>query len=77
MHDIDGVRVPVASAEDIVVMKVLAGRAKDLDDVRAIAATNREALDQSYIRDLLGVLEQALGQSDLLPSFEEAVTAKK
>ncbi len=77
VHDIDGVRVPVASVEDIVVMKVLAGRAKDLEDVRVIAAANRDALDRSYIRDLLSVLEQALGQSDLLPAFEEAVTRKR
>ena len=77
VHDIDGVRVPVASVEDLVVMKVLAGRAKDLEDVRVIAATNRDALDQPYIRDLLGVLEQALGQSDLLLAFEEAVTRQR
>ena len=39
---IDGIRVPVASAEDMVVMKVLAARAKDVDDVVAIAASYGE-----------------------------------
>jgi hypothetical protein len=37
---IGGVRVPVASAEDVIVMKTIAGRAKDLEDVRGILAAN-------------------------------------
>lgn len=44
VRTIDGVRVPVASPEDIIVM-VLAGRAKDVDDVVAIAASHGDALD--------------------------------
>lgn len=31
--DIDGVSVPVASPEDVIVMKVMAGRPKDQEDV--------------------------------------------
>jgi hypothetical protein len=76
-HDIDGVHVPVASAEDIVVMKVLAGRLKDLEDIRAIAAAHGKSLDLGYIRSLLVTLEEALGQSDLRPVFEQAVTGKR
>lgn len=73
VRTIDGVHVPVASAEDIVVMKVLAGRAKDIDDVVAIAAAYAESLDVQYVRGTLGELEQALSQSDLVPTFEEAL----
>jgi len=72
--DVEGVQVPVASAEDIVVMKVLAGRAKDVDDVMAIAAAQERSLDLDYVRATLGTLERAIGQSDLLPAFEAAVT---
>ena len=35
---IDGVEVPVAHATDLVVMKALAGRGKDLDDLRSLLA---------------------------------------
>lgn len=56
---VDGVEVPVASATDLVVMKVLAGRGKDLDDVRALLASSLVDLDEA--RDLLGPLEAALG----------------
>jgi predicted nucleotidyltransferase len=67
----DGVEVPVAQATDLVVMKVLAGRGKDLDDVRALLAGGD--VDLAEVRDLLHQLQEALGQSDLLPRLEEAV----
>ena len=73
VRDIDGVRVPVASAEDLVVMKVLAGRPKDDEDIVAIAAAHGDALDESAVRSTLVALEAALAQSDLLPAFEAAL----
>ncbi len=36
---VEGVRVPVATAEDVVVMKLLAARPKDLEDIAAILAS--------------------------------------
>lgn len=60
--------VPVISPEDLVVTKILAGRPKDLEDVRGILRC-QERLDEARIRDLLSLLEEALGQSDLLPAF--------
>ena len=68
---IDGVAVPVAHATDLAVMKVLAGRGKDLDDLRSLLAAGEVDLDEA--RDLLGQLEEALAQSDLLPQFEQAI----
>ena len=72
---IDGVDVPVAQATDLVVMKVLAGRGKDLDDLRSLLASGE--VDLPEVRDILGQLEEALGQSDLLPRLEDAVAAIK
>ena len=63
--------MPVAHATDLVVMKILAGRGKDLDDVRALLASGE--VDVVEARDLLEQLEQALGQSDLVPRLEEAL----
>ena len=68
---IDGVEVPVALATDLAVMKVLAGRGKDLDDLRSLLASGDVDLPEA--RDILGQLEEALGQSDLLPRLEDAV----
>jgi hypothetical protein len=66
---IDGVSVPVASPEDMVVMKVLAGRGKDEDDAVAILAAQRR-LKLERVRQTLATLERALDQSDLRPRFE-------
>jgi predicted nucleotidyltransferase len=72
---IDGVLVPVAHATDLVVMKVLAGRGKDLDDVRSILAGDE--VDIAVARDLLRQLEEALGQSDLVPRLDAALAAER
>jgi hypothetical protein len=74
---IEGTTVPVASAEDIIVMKLLAGRPKDVEDVVAIAAAQGERLDIAYIRQTLRELEQALSQSDLVPAFEQALARSR
>jgi hypothetical protein len=72
VREIEGVRVHVASAEDIVVMKLLAGRPKDVDDVVWILDAN-PALDLGYVRDTLAMLEQALAQRDLLSALDAAL----
>ena len=72
-REIDGVPVRIASAEDVVVMKVLAGRPKDVEDVVVILAAQQEELDVGYVRHTLTLLEQALAQRDLLPVFEDAL----
>jgi hypothetical protein len=74
-HVMEGVKIPVASPEDVVAMKVLAGRNKDLDDVSAIVAAQGSALDLTLIRDTLRDLETALDRSDLVRLFE-AVLAR-
>jgi hypothetical protein len=71
--EVDGVSVPVARAEDLVVMKILAGRSKDLEDVAAVLAANPTEFDKAHARRLLSLLEEALSQSDLLPLFEDAL----
>jgi Nucleotidyltransferase of unknown function (DUF6036) len=67
---VGSVEVPIASAEDLIVMKVLAGRDKDLDDVRGLLTARKRDLDVEEIRETLGLLESALDQRDLLPLFE-------
>ena len=61
-------KVPVLTAEHLVVTKLLAGRPKDLQDVRELIAMR--PLDHRTINALLAELEEALGQSDLLPLYE-------
>ena len=70
-HIIDGIAIPVACAEDIVAMKILAGRPKDIDDAVAILAAREDAVRLDLIRATLRLLEEALDQRDLLPALEQ------
>jgi hypothetical protein len=69
--DVAGTVVPFISPEDLIVTKILAARGKDLDDVRGVLAERGPALDITLIRTTLSLLEDALGQSDLMPVFDQ------
>jgi hypothetical protein len=68
VRDLGGIKVPVARAEDLIVMKILAGRDKDLEDVAAIVAATE--LDTKDVSSTLAMVEAALGQSDLVSMWE-------
>ncbi len=68
--DVSGAEIPFISPEDLIVTKVLAGRPKDIDDIRGVLAVRGELLKTGQILDTLALLEDALGQSDLRPTFE-------
>jgi hypothetical protein len=68
----EGVEVRIASPTDIVVMKILAGRPKDLDDVAGILRARPPDLDPGEARGLLAELDVILGQSDLARAFDAA-----
>jgi hypothetical protein len=74
--DVDGTSIPVISPEDLIVTKVLAGRAKDIEDVRSVTHERRASLDLDRIRTILGLLEEVLGRGDLLPEFEKSWRAE-
>jgi hypothetical protein len=68
--EIEGVIIPVISPEDLIITKVLAGRPKDIEDVRGVLRERAELLDLDRIRVTLRLLEEALSQSDLLTVLE-------
>ncbi len=73
--DLGGVTVPVISPEDLLVTKVLAGRPKDIEDVRGILRERAKELDLVRVRRILGLLEEALGQNDLKPLLDRELSA--
>jgi hypothetical protein len=75
--DVGGVRVPMISAEDLIVTKILAGRPRDLQDVARVVEAQGASLDLGRVRLLLGEMEAALDRSDLLARLERALRAAR
>ncbi len=61
---IGNTQVCFASIEDLVVHKVLAGRPRDVEDVRSILLKNR-GIDLAYVRTWLRDFDQSLGDRSL------------
>ncbi len=61
--------VRFATAEDLIVLKMVAGRPRDLEDVRGILAKKKQ-LDAGYIRRWLTEMETAYGEP-LTTRFDE------
>ena len=74
---IEGVEVPIATVEDLVTMKILAGRPKDLDDAADMLRTRSEEIDMGHVRRTLQLLEEALSQSDLLRQLDRLLVLRQ
>jgi hypothetical protein len=68
--DIGGASIPLIDRADLIIAKILAGRPKDLEDAKALWRLYQSEIDAERIRTILGQLEAALAQSDLLPAFD-------
>ena len=75
-RQVGDVIVPIASAEDLIAMKVLAGRARDLEDVAAIVRVRARDLDLARIRATLRLLEGALDRRDLLSELDRILATR-
>ena len=55
-----GYPVRFASAEDLIIHKIIAGRARDIEDVRGVLSKKRHGLDVDYIRRWLKEFDDVL-----------------
>ncbi|MGH9660664.1 MAG: nucleotidyltransferase [Bryobacteraceae bacterium] len=72
--NLGGTTVPLIDPEDLVIAKVLAGRPKDIEDVRQLWRLHGRDLNAERVRTVLAQLELALAQSDLVPAFNAIAT---
>lgn len=72
--DLGGTIAPVATREHLVVLKVLAGRPKDIEDVREILK-RATSFDARAARAVLVGLEGWTERSDLVPLFDSLLAA--
>lgn len=68
--------VKVASAEDIILFKLLAGRTQDVADVEKIADAQKGRLDVAYLRKTAGQMARDLFRPDLLRQVDELVVKR-
>lgn len=65
-----GLKVRVCSAEDLIVLKIIAIRPKDQQDVATIIQRQGNKLDNKYILKWLKEFEQAIDDSTLVSTYQ-------
>jgi predicted nucleotidyltransferase len=69
--DLGGYAVRFASCEDVIVHKMVAGRAIDEEDVKSMLLKNKDSLDCQYIRKWLAEFGKISEYSEVLRRFED------
>ncbi len=67
--ELGGGRIRFASLEDVVIHKMIAGRARDIEDIRTILLKNPD-YDREYIRTWLARFDASM-EGAFLPKFDE------
>jgi len=66
--------IPTASVEDLILMKLMSERGKDLEDARRLIRRLRATLDRGYLEPRLKELAEALAQADIMQIYESEAT---
>ena len=64
--ELGGSTVPFASAEDLVIHKLFAGRARDIEDVEGVLRRKGQDLDWGYVLKWVGSFAEIPGREGLL-----------
>jgi len=75
--EIDGLRLPVCTAEDLIIHKAITRRHQDWLDIEGVLVRQRGKLDLKYIRHWLKQFAEALEMPEMLTRFEELYEANK
>lgn len=73
--DISGLLLRVATAEDVVIHKLVAGRPEDLGDARSVVRRSGHQFDANLVRSVVLPLADALGDHDLRRRLEDILCA--
>jgi hypothetical protein len=71
MLDIEGLRVPVVLAEDLVIYKTVAWRDPDRADIERLLVTHGDAMDLAYVKKMVAESAELLGEPERISDFEQ------
>jgi len=66
---IKGRKVRIIQAEDLIIYKMVAGRARDLEDVKVLFEKNKNELDLQNINSTLQELSKLLGNDEIIKNW--------
>ena len=69
--EVAGVAVKVCTAEDLILMKIISDRERDLQDVRGIVGRRLQSLDRGYLEPRIRELSQLLERPDIEARWRE------
>ena len=75
-HDVGGVLIKLPRVEDLLVMKAVAGRPKDLEDIRGLLDAHADA-DIAEARRWIREFSAATGMPTMLEEFDKLVARAK
>ncbi len=76
IHDIGGLRVRLPRVEDLLIMKAVARRPKDLQDIAGLLAAHPD-IDVAAVRRWVSEFATAMSMSDMLDDFDKLVERSK
>ena len=76
IHNIGGLRVSLPRVEDLLIMKAIARRPKDLQDIEGLLAAHPEA-DIAAVRRWVREFATAMTMPDMLDDFDKVVARSK
>ncbi len=75
--EVEGVILPICTAEDLIIHKAISNRNHDWTDIEGILIRQRGKLDVEYIRNWLEQFSEALEMPEMLVRFEQLYEANK
>lgn len=72
-----GVMAPILAIGDLLATKLLAGRRKDMEDVRGILAVSGDAIDREGLLEVLRRVDEALDEPRVVRALERLMARRK
>lgn len=67
---IQGVSIPVAQAEDLIIYKAVAWRERDRRDIRELVLRHRDSIDFEHVRLVIATFAEAMETPDRLAELD-------